>query len=176
MEKLLQKTIAMAQRGDLLRKSDLASVNADTAVQENVIAFPTDARLYHKMRRALMTASRREGIELRQSYERVEKQVLHRQGRYGHARQPKRSKRERKRLRTYLGRVMRDIRRKCPKPEGRLSNLLSTAKKIFRQKRNDSHKVYSVHAPEVECIAKRKTHKKFEFGCKVPVVKTSRGK
>ena len=175
MEKLLQETIATAQRGDLLRKSDVARVNADTTVQEKAIAFPTDARLYHKMRRALVTASRREGIELRQSYERLGKQALLRQGRYGHARQPKRSKRETKRLRTYLGRVMRDIRRKCPKPEGRLTNLLSTAEKIFRQKRNDSDKVYSVHAPEVECIAKGKAHKKYEFGCKVPVVTTSRG-
>ena len=175
MEKLLKETIATAQREDLLRKSDLARVNADTTVQEKAIAFPTDARLYHKMRRALVAAARREGIDLRQSYERVGKQALLLQGRYGHARQPKRSKRETKRLRTYLGRVMRDIRRKCPVPEGRLSNLLSTAEKIFRQKRNDSNKVYSVHAPEVECIAKGKAHKKYEFGCKVPVVTTSRG-
>jgi IS5 family transposase len=101
MEKLLQETIATAQRGDLLRKSDMARVNADTTVQEKAIAFPTDARLYHKMRRALVTAARREGIELRQSYERVGKQALLQQGRYGHARQPKRSKRETKRLRTY---------------------------------------------------------------------------
>jgi len=109
MEKLLQETIATAQRGDLLRKSDMARVNADTTVQEKAIAFPTDARLYHKMRGALVTAARREGIELRQSYERVRKQALLMKGRYGHARQPKRSKRETKRLRTYLGRVMRDI-------------------------------------------------------------------
>jgi IS5 family transposase len=129
MEKLLQETIATAQRGDLLRKSDMARVNADTTVQEKAIAFPTDARLYHKMRRALVTAARCEGVELRQSYERVGKQALLLQGRYGYARQPKRSKRETKRLRTYLGRVMRDIRRKCPKPEGRLSNLLSTAER-----------------------------------------------
>jgi hypothetical protein len=67
MEKLLQETIATAQRGDLLRKSDVARVNADTTVQEKAIAFPTDARLYQKMRRALVTAARREGIELRQS-------------------------------------------------------------------------------------------------------------
>jgi len=29
-------------------------------------------------------------------------------------------------------------------------------------------------APEVECIAKGKAHKKYEFGCKVSLVNTSR--
>ena len=58
MEKLLQETIATAQRGDLLRKSDVARVNADTTVQEKAIAFPTDARLYHKMRKAPVTSTR----------------------------------------------------------------------------------------------------------------------
>jgi IS5 family transposase len=33
--------------------------------------------------------------------------------------------------------------------------------------------VYSVHAPEVECIAKGKAHKKYEFGCKVAMVTSS---
>ena len=31
-----------------------------------------------------------------------------------------------------------------------------------------------MHAPEVECIAKGKAHKRYEFGCKVAVVTTSR--
>lgn len=33
--------------------------------------------------------------------------------------------------------------------------------------------MYSVHAPEVECISKGKAHKKYEFGCKVSIVTTS---
>ncbi|MBT5029518.1 MAG: hypothetical protein HOM97_14075 [Nitrospina sp.] len=35
-------------------------------------------------------------------------------------------------------------------------------------------KLYSLHAPEVECIAKGKAHKKYEFGCKVSVATTSK--
>ena len=46
--------------------------------------------------------------------------------------------------------------------------------RIFRQQRHDTKKVYSVHAPEVECIAKGKAHKPYEFGCKVAVVTTSK--
>jgi len=35
--------------------------------------------------------------------------------------------------------------------------------------------VYSVHEPDVVCIAKGKAHKKYEFGCKVGIAATSRG-
>ena len=41
-------------------------------------------------------------------------------------------------------------------------------------RRNTHGKIYSVHAPEVECIAKGKVPKNYEFGCKVPIVTTSR--
>ncbi|HBI47733.1 MAG TPA: hypothetical protein DDX93_03325 [Smithella sp.] len=71
-------------------------------------------------------------------------------------------------------RVIRDIERKCSNPEGRFVRVLNIARAIFTQKRNDKNKVYSVHAPEVECIAKGKVHKKYEFGCKVSMVSSSR--
>jgi IS5 family transposase len=41
--------------------------------------------------------------------------------------------------------------------------------------RHDKNKVYSVHEPEVECIAKGKAGKPYEFGNKVSVAVTSRG-
>ena len=34
-------------------------------------------------------------------------------------------------------------------------------------------KLYSPHAAEVECIAKGKAHKPYEFGCKVTVTTTN---
>ena len=78
-------------------------------------------------------------------------------------------------LRTYLGRVIRDIERKELKPDEELKELLEISKRIYDQKRKDKNKIYSVHAPEVECIAKGKAHKKYEFGCKVSVAVTSKG-
>ena len=36
-------------------------------------------------------------------------------------------------------------------------------------------KLYSWHAPEVECIAKGKAHKKYEFGCKASFASTNKG-
>jgi len=173
MEKLLAVTIETAKSKNHVSKEHLERVNVDTTVQEKAIAFPTDARLYHKARRILVRLAKRDGIGLRQSYERLGKSAFIMQGRYSHARQMKRAKREQKKLRTYLGRVIRDIRRKCSEPGEKLATMLERAHRIFTQSRNDKNKLYSLQAPEVECIAKGKVHKKYEFGCKVSLVSTS---
>src|SRR5512136_2274144 len=174
MEKLLQVTIETAKSKGHVTEKHLERVNVDTTVQEKAIAFPTDARLYHKARRILVRLAKRLGIDLRQSYERLGKSAFIMQGRYSHARQTKRAKREQKKLRLYLGRVIRDIERKCSEPTDLLATMLERAKLIFSQKRNDTNKLYSLQAPEVECIAKGKVHKKYEFGCKVSLVSTSK--
>jgi len=97
-----------------------------------------------------------------------------RQGRYSHARQMKRSQRETRKLKTYLGRVTRDLERKSPEPDESLAKQLALAKRLLKQQRHDQRKLYSIHAPEVECISKGKAHKRYEFGCKVAMVSTSR--
>jgi len=173
-ESLLQETIEAAKRGGLLKRSDVERVNVDTTVQEKAIAFPTDARLYHKARQRLTREAVRRGIKLRQSYARVGKRTLQAQSRYAHAMQFKRARRQTRRLRTILGRVMRDIERKCPHPDAELSRLLELCERLHAQRRTDSGKLYSLWAPEVECISKGKAHKRYEFGCKVGVVSTSK--
>lgn len=174
MEKLLTETLRAAKRERALTESEIKRVHVDTTVQEKAIAFPTDARLYHKARRALVRVAQAAGINLRQTYARLGKQALARQGRYAQAKQMKRARRETKRLRQYLGRVLRDIRRKCRQPAPTLKLLLERAERILRQQRSDTKKLYSMHAPEVECIAKGKAHKPYEFGCKVAVVTTAK--
>ena len=89
---------------------------------------------------------------------------------YGHiavARQLKRARKHTRKLFIYLGRVIRDIERKLPQPDVAMAVLLGQAKQIEQQKRSDSNKLYGIHAPEVECIAKGKVHKRYEFGCKL---------
>jgi transposase, IS5 family len=172
MEKLLQVTIETAKNKEYVTEKHLERVNVDTTVQEKAVAFPTDARLYHKARSILVRLAKREGIDLRQSYERLGRRAFIMQWRYSHARQTNRAKREQRWLRIYLGRVIRDIERKCLSPDTLLATMLERAKQIFDQKRNDSNKLYSMQAPEVECIAKGKAHKKYEFGCKVSLVST----
>ncbi len=175
-EFMLGLTIRTGIETKTVTVSALAVVNVDTTVQEKAIAFPTDARLYHKARGALVRMAKRLGIPLRQSYERVSKLALAKNGRYAHARQMQRARREQKRLRTYLGRVIRDIERKLS-GEGvaKMNKLLELARRIHTQQRHDKNKVYSMHAAEVECIAKGKAHKPYEFGVKVGVVSTSKG-
>ena len=93
--------------------------------------------------------------------------------RYAHARQMRRAKAEQKKVKNYLGRVYRNILRNCPQPDKDLAELLQLCQRLLTQKRHDKHKLYSLHAPEVECISKGKEHKKYEFGCKVSVATTS---
>jgi len=123
----------------------------------------------------LVKAAEERGISLRQNYNRLSKHLLLMQSRYAHARQMNRSRRCTRKLKTYLGRVVRDIERKYPSPDLELVNLLNIGKRIHQQARSDKDKTYSVHEPHVECISKGKAHKKYEFGCKVSLAATSRG-
>jgi transposase, IS5 family len=180
-EFILGLTVTAGLATRTVAKTSLAVVNVDTTVQDKAVAFPTDARLLHKARVALVRRARKLGVTLRQSYERVGQAAFVRAQRYAHARQMNRAKAQTRKLRTYLGRVIRDIERKtqghCPQHE-RLNRLLEIAGRIHSQPRKrsegDPPKLYSVHAPEVECIAKGKAHKKYEFGVKVGVVSTSK--
>lgn len=138
------------------------------------IEFPTDSKLYFKSIKALVKVSQEYGITLRQTYKELAPRALRMRSRYAHARQMKRAKREEKRLRTYLGRVIRDFERKTEKMDldKECKFLLETVKQIFKQQKNDSKKVYSIHEPHVECISKGKAQKKYEFGCKASIVIT----
>lgn len=172
VEQLLSQTIDLAKRESLLLEKHCRRVNVDTTVQEKAITYPTDGKLYQAMRQKLVKAAKRRGVSLRQSYVRVGKRALVKQGRYGYARQMKRARKELKKLKTYLARVVRDIWRKVPTPDIELGALLAQAQRLLAQRREDSPKLYSLHAPEVECIAKGKARIKYEFGCKVAVATT----
>jgi IS5 family transposase len=172
---LLKETVDTAVRVKFLKRSDLKRVNVDTTVQEKAVAFPTDASLYHKMRTRLVCAARDRDIALRQSYERVGKKTLFKQNRYRHAGQHKRADKMTKKLKTILGRVVRDIRRKSFEIDDELDDLLCKADRLLAQGRHSKNKLYSIHAPEVECISKGKAYKRYEFGVKVSVVSASRG-
>jgi transposase, IS5 family len=175
VETMLAELIATGLRSGAIRPSMLERVNVDTTVQEKFIRFPTDARLYDRMRERLVRLAQQRGIALRQSYTRVGRWTLTRQQRYASAQQFRRARRMTKRLHTLLGRVVRDIERKSPRRDAALTELLRRATRLLAQQRTDREKLYSVHAPEVECLAKGKVQKRYEFGCKVSVASTSRG-
>ena len=174
-EQLLKETIQAGLKLKGLKPSQLKRVNVDTTVQEKNIRFPTDARLYERARERLVKEAKKEGIALRQNYNRKAKALLLRSNRYAHAKQMKRASRCKKQLRTILGRVIRDIQRKHKNPSPQLQELLQTAQRIYEQQRNDKNKIYSVHETDVACISKGKAHKRYEFGCKVSLAVTSKG-
>jgi len=174
-EQMLRETIATGIRMGSIRAAQLKRINVDTTVQTKAVRYPTDARLYHRCRERLVKAARREGLVVKQSYRHVGKRLLLASSRYAHARQMKRARAATRKLRTQLGRVVREIERKVTAPSEKLSKLLATAHRIHAQQRHDKNKVYSVHEPEVECIAKGKAGKPYEFGNKVSVAVTSQG-
>jgi len=173
MEKLLEVTIKTGLTTGALKRTELKKLSIDTTVQEKAITFPTDAKLYQRMREKLVSKANECGITLRQSYIRKGKQALIMHGRYAHARQYKRARKQLRKLKTYLGRVTRDIERKLqPDQLKEFEKLLGLSHRLLSQKRHDKNKLYSIHAPEVVCISKGKSHKRYEFGCKVGVVTT----
>jgi IS5 family transposase len=170
---LLQESLTAATRLGAAKPSDFRAVIVDTTVQEKAITFPTDAKLMHRARERLVKRAKRHGIALRQSYARVGKIALIKHQRYAHAKQFKRANRQLKRLRTMLGAVIRDITRKLarrPELMQVFALSLSLARRVRDQRQRErGKKVYSLHAPEVECIGKGKAHKPYEFGVKVSV-------
>src|SRR3954452_1531516 len=170
---LIQESLAVAARVGAAKPADFRQVIIDTTVQEKAITFPTDAKLMHRARERLVRLAKRHGVRLRQSYARVGKIALIRHQRYAHAKQFKRANRALRRLRTTLGRVIRDIIRKIagrPELAEVFARSLSLARRVKDQRqREHGRKLYSLHAPEVECIGKGKAHKPYEFGVKVGV-------
>jgi transposase, IS5 family len=174
---LLQESLAVAAKTGAIKPSELSEVIIDTTVQPKNVMFPTDARLLNRAREILVRLSKKHGVPLRQSYARVGKFALIAHQRYAHAKQFKRANRALRKLKTYLGRVIRDIDRKIEDDAWLkyviFGAILTLARRVRDQKqRQRGRKVYSLHAPEVECIGKGKPHRPYEFGVKVSVATT----
>lgn len=173
---LIQESLAVAVRTNAATPADFTKVIIDTTVQPKAVAHPTDAKLMHRAREKLVRLAKQHGVALRQSYTRVGKYALIAHQRYAHAKQFKRANRALKKLRTYLGRVMRDIGRRIKgdaEKQAAFAQLLSLSRAVREQRQNQrGKKIYSLHAPEVECIGKGKAHRPWEFGVKASIATT----
>jgi transposase, IS5 family len=173
---LLQESLAVAVKTGAMKPEDTKRVILDTTVQPKNVMFPTDAKLLNRARENLVRLARKVGIDLRQSYRRVGKLALIRHQRYAHAHQFKRAGKAFRKLKTYLGRTIRDIARQIAN-EDDLRDIfrrpLHLAGRVLEQRQHQrGRKVYSLHAPEVECISKGKAHAPYEFGVKVSLATT----
>ena len=178
-ELLLKVVIETALKMKALKPDDLKKINVDTTVQQKAIAFPTDSRLYQKMRLVLVRRAKHLNIVLKETFQKAGKEALIMHSRYSHAKQYKRATKMEKRLKTLLGRMIRIIQKLAPHQDGKIKDdklrqLLELAERLMAQEKTSKNKIYSVHEPEVKCISKGKAHKRYEFGCKVSVVTTNK--
>ena len=177
LDLLLAESLRIAHEAGALRTRDLKRVTVDTTVQPKAVTFPTDAKLLHAAIKGLNRLADKCGIRLRQSYLRIAKHAAMMAGRYAHAKQFKRHHRQLRLLRTRLGRLIRDIRRKIADQaelEATFERPLARAEQIrSQQQRQRGWKLYSFHAPEVECIGKGKASAPYEFGVKASIVTTN---
>jgi len=170
--KLLQESIRVAHESKALRTRHLQRVVVDTTVQPKAVTFPMDVKLRYRAIIALTGLAKHHQIPLRQTYVRVAKHALMMSGRYRHAKQLKRARRQEKFIQIRLGRVIRDVQRKIRNDDTLRTEFKETLRKAriaHQQSRHSKTKLYSWHAPEVECIGKGKMDKPYEFGCKVSI-------
>ncbi len=151
-------------------------VIVDTTVMPKAIAHPTNSRLLERCREHLVKAAARHGIKLRQNYNREAPRLALQIGRYAHAKQYKRMRKTLRTLRSRVGRVMRDVERQIGRASdsarAALLELIARTERILSQKPKDKNKLYALHAPEVECLAKGKVRVLYEFGVKVSITTT----
>lgn len=185
LELLLKTTIDTALAIKAIKPQEFERVIIDSTVQEKAIAYPVDSRLLEIARHKVVSATKRVGITLKQTFAKEGRSLRRRAGGYAHAKQFRRLQTAIKRQRTILGVVMREVERKCvalnvatdlsevvAKGLSELRLWLDRAERIRVQQRKDKNKLYALHAPEVECIGKGKARKRFEFGVKSSLIIT----
>lgn len=142
----------------------------DTTVQEKNITYPTDNKLHRKIIKKCIEIAQRKDIELRQTYTRTLKKLLLAQRFRNHPKNKGLARKADRKVKTIAGRLVRELERKLPPNEHQAT--LTLFKRVLSQKKTDSHKIYSLHEPHVQCMSKGKEHKKYEFGSKVSITAT----
>ena len=153
------------------------SVNIDTTVQEKNITYPTDAKLAIKIINRLNKIAKKHGIQQRRTYNKEVKSLRLDIRHFRHVKKRSKATRALKRLRTIAGALIRELRRKLSKYclfEHHQKDFL-LYERVLGQKPKDKNKIYSLHEPQVYCIAKGKDHKQYEYGNKVSVASTAKG-
>jgi IS5 family transposase len=176
LELLLAETLRVALRTDAVTPQACKRVTLDTTVQTKAIAHPSDSHLLLRGIEWLNRLARQHSIRLRQSFLRVGRQARRDVSRLIHGRGHRQAMRWVRKLRTWLGRLDRDIGRKIAGHE-QLEAAFAVARervaRILAQKADDTDKLYALHAPEVECIAKGKARTRYEFGVKTSIAVTN---
>ena len=171
MEKLFQVSVALHGKAALE-----PAVNIDTTVQEKNITYPTDSKLAIKIINRVNKLAKHHHIQQRRTYVKEVKSCRLAIRHFRHVKKRAKAKKALKRLRTIAHTQIRELRRQLP------SHLLFDRyqkdflfyERVLAQQPHDKHKIYSLHEPQVYCIAKGKDHKQYEYGNKVSVASTAK--
>lgn len=156
-------------------KAQEKQVLSDTTVQENNTTFPTDAKLAKRIIDKCNQLAEQTGVNQRQSYARVSKQLMRDTFNPKHPKRLVKARKAGKKLKTIAGRLIRELQRELsPEQLALHQDMLNFYGQIINQKRTDKDKIYSIHKPFTSCIAKGKAHKQYEFGNKVGLLTTSK--
>ncbi|ODS94980.1 MAG: transposase [Lautropia sp. SCN 69-89] len=176
VETMLAATIDAARRIGFVKAASVDKVIVDTTVMPKAVAYPTDSRLLERSRQQLVKLAAEQGLSLRQNYNRQAPKLAAQVGRYAHAKQFKRMKKTLRTLKMRVGRVHRDVSRQLDQlaspVRAKAEDLLARTRRVLTQQTKDKHKLYALHAPEVECISKGKARTPYEFGVKVSIATT----
>ena len=150
-------------------------VNVDTTVQEKFITYSTDGKLAIKIINRLLKLGELHGISRRRTYAKEIKGLRLDLRFFRHVKKRRKATRAIKRLRTIAGILMRELERQLPtEVMAEQEETFAFYQKVLSQKKNDKDKVYSLHEPQVYCVAKGKDHKAYEYGAKASIVSTAK--
>ena len=141
LELLLTESLAAAQRGGAVEERHLRRVTIDTTVQPKAVTHPTDSKLLQRGIEILARLARRHGVRLRQSYLRVARRARREAARLIHAGRRRQAERQVRQLRTWLGRLVRDIGRKVAGNaaiQATFTGPLGLIARLLRQRREGS--------------------------------------
>lgn len=178
LEWLLSSILDSAVNMQAVKNEHLAHVCVDSTVMEKAIAFPTDSALLLKLLGKMIAFMKEHRLSIRQSYARNAPRLAQKIGRYAHAKQYKRMRRSLKKLLTLTGRVQRELKRQLRTlntgTQQHAQELVEQFEQLRRQITDPKckNKLYALHEPGVDCIAKGKAGKRYEFGVKVGIVCT----
>jgi transposase, IS5 family len=151
-----------------------AEVHIDTTVQEKNITYPTDSKLAIKIINRLNKLAKQHGVKQRRTYVKEVKGLRLACRHFRHVKKRSKARKALKRLRTIAGALLRELQRSLSAPAlAQEAERFALYARVLTQQKTDKNKVYSLHEPQVYCVAKGKDHKPYEYGAKASVASTA---
>ncbi|HYX33968.1 MAG TPA: IS5 family transposase [Oligoflexus sp.] len=173
-EFMLDETIAVGLRHGIINKKEFDQVVIDSTTQPKNIARPNTTKTLQDIRKKLIKESKRIGLKFKNSYERKGDKALFKYRLCRQRKDEKNAKKFLRNLRTYLGRVIRSLKKRSVDLSEKLISLISTAEKVLRGAEGKAPRVYSIHEPTECCFVKGKVFPRFKYGSKVSIATTAR--